>query len=55
MDDLYRTIKSMLDKMRDDRVDEIPIDFHTLSRVYQIICLMKQIRAIATWGDKGYE
>ena len=55
MDELYVTVKSLIKKMQDYGQSSVEVDFSTISRIYQLICLFKQIRDIAEWGEKAYE
>jgi len=51
MDEMYDLIKQKLQQMRDEKKDTIAFDYHEVSRMYQIVCFMKQIREIVSWGN----
>ena len=55
MDDLINRISILLEKMRKDGVTKIEVDFHDLSRMYQMLNMMKRISEIADWCKEGYK
>lgn len=55
MDKVYEMLKDKLETMRFKQESSVTFDFHEVSQVYQIVCLMKQIKGIVNWGDLGYE
>ena len=54
MDELLKMLKRKLDEMRRESKPVTTFDFNEVSQMYQIVCLMKQIKDIADWSDKGY-
>ena len=53
MDELLEMLKSKLEKMRRNTACTVEFDFCEVSQMYQVVCMMKQIREIAEWSDKG--
>lgn len=51
MDDLYDYMKLKLEEMRNNRELTVSVDYVEFDRLYQIVCLMKQIKAITGWMD----
>ena len=54
MDEMYRKIKSKLEEMRKDGKPITSFSYEEVSRLYQLVCMMKQIKEIADWCDNGY-
>ena len=52
MDDLYDYMKSRLEEMRNNRELSVSVDYVEFARLYQIVCLMRQIRSITGWMDE---
>lgn len=55
MDGMYKYLKDKLNDMRIIGADEITIGYQELARMFQIVCLMKQIKETVSWGDNKYE
>lgn len=54
MDEMYEMLKSKLKQMKDEKEDAICFDYYEVAQMYQLICMMKQIREIVGWGNNGY-
>lgn len=54
MDELYRTLKRKLAEMRKCGKPITEFSYEEVSRLYQLVCMMKQIKSIADWCDNGY-
>ena len=54
MDELYRMLKKKLDDMRTKGEPMVGFTFDEVARIYQLVCLMKQIKNIADWCDEGH-
>lgn len=54
MDELYKMLKAKLAEMSRKGQPTVKFTFEEVSRVYQLVCLMEQIREITVWCDKGY-
>ena len=55
MNEVYEMLKDKLEEMRFKHESSVLFDFREVSQMYQIVCLMKQIREIVNWGDLGRE
>ena len=55
MDEMIYRINILLEKMRKDGVTKIEVDFYDLSRMYQMLNMMKRIAEIADWCKEGYK
>lgn len=54
MDEMYEMLKKKLDDMREIGNPVVDFSFEEVSRLYQQICMMKQVREIVKWCDNGY-
>jgi hypothetical protein len=54
MDEIYEMLQKKLKTMRDEQTNIVSFDYHEVSQMYQMVCLMKQVKDIVNWGDKGY-
>ena len=54
MDELYRMLKGKLNEMRNSSDASVRMNFDEISRLYQLVCMMKQIKEIADWCDEGH-
>lgn len=54
MDEMYKMLKRKLEEMRKGRFTETGFSYEEVSRLYQLVCMMKQIIEIADWCDNGY-
>ena len=52
MDELYEMLKKKLQTMRSEQECHIMFDFGEVAQLFQLICLMKQIKDITKWIDK---
>ena len=51
MDELQAKLKAKLDEMQKCGTTNIVLDFSDVARIYQLICMMKQIANIVEWCD----
>lgn len=51
MDELQARLKMKLDEMQKEGKTNIAMDFSDVARIYQLICMMKQIANIVEWCD----
>ena len=51
MNELQDKLKAKLDEMQKNGTTDIVLDFHDVARIYQLICMMKQIADIVEWCD----
>jgi hypothetical protein len=54
MDELYEMLKKKLYDMREIGNPSISFTFDEVSKLYQLVCMMKRIKEITDWCDKGY-
>lgn len=54
MDELLKMLKDKLELMKKEKTPVVAIEYHELAQIYQVICLMKQIKDIAEWSDNWY-
>ena len=46
MDSLYEYMKQKLKEMRDEKASEIPVGFAEMSKIFQLVCYVRQIRVM---------
>jgi len=51
MDELYSLMKKKLEDMYHNKTTHVTLDFDAFARLYQLVCYMKQIQAIANGLD----
>ena len=49
MDELYAMLKEKLQSMREEQKPVVGIDYNDLSKLYQFVCLMRQMKEIMEW------
>ena len=54
MDEMYKMLKSKLEEMRKEKIPVTSLSFAEASMLYQLVCMMRQIKEIADWCDNGY-
>ena len=54
MEELYWKLRGKLDEMRTESKPTVEMTFGDVSKLYQLVCMMKQIKDIAIWCDNGY-
>ena len=52
MDELYELLKQKLDCMRSVSSENITFDFSEVSKLFQFVCFMKQVKELVNWGEK---
>ena len=51
MDELYQLLKDKLKEMKDNYNHTRTLDYYDAAKLYQMVCMMKQIRDIVKWGE----
>lgn len=54
MDELYKMLKGKLNEMRNNSDASVRMTFDEISRMYQMVCMMRQIKEITDWCDAGH-
>ena len=51
MEEIYKMLNDKFNEMKEKGKTEIAISFQELARLYQMVCLMKQIKGIINWEE----
>ena len=51
MNEMYELLKEKLNSMRNVGADDIAFSFQEVSKMYQLVCFMKQIKEIMDWME----
>ena len=51
MDEMYELLKQKMETMREEKDDSISFDYYEVAQMYQLVCLMKQIKEIVVWSN----
>jgi hypothetical protein len=54
MNEIYEMLRQKLSDMRYEQSESVTFDFKEVSQMYQLVCLMKQIREIVNWAENGF-
>lgn len=52
MNELYELLKKRIDAMRDEGRTTIIFSFNEVSKLFQFVCFMKQVKELVNWGEK---
>ena len=51
MNELYELLVQKLNRMRDESSQLVIFSFDEVSRLFQFVCFMKQVKELVNWGE----